>query len=206
MTGSIKLPKRQSYASCHSRTKSIITESEILDLGANLSLIDRWVESGLLYPSAAGIYMPNNVNFTEQYFRVKVAARLLDAVMCLATALNFHRITTQMPHKVWIAHQSDTPQPIEPKLPIKTILMSCLCFDWGIEVHQLEGIQVKVYSIAKTMADCFVYQEQIGSDVAIKAFEQSIQENRCTVADILDYIGDRMSQNRFGQNIRSIVT
>ena len=61
----------------------------------------------------------------------------------------------------------------------------------GIEIHVLEGIPVKIYSIAKTVADCFIYQQEVGIDVAIEAFEQAIEERRCTVEQIVEYTKNR---------------
>ena len=171
--------------------KSVITEAEILATGASKGQIEKMVKSGVLYPSAQGIYMPENADFTEQHTRVEVAARFPEAVICLDTALNFHRLTTQMPNQVRIAVKTGCSLPREPKLPIKTVDMSEPGLSQGIEIHVLEGIPVKIYSIAKTVADCFIYQQEVGIDVAIEAFEQAIEERRCTVEQIVEYTKNR---------------
>ncbi len=173
------------------QAKSILTQKEILEAGANLEQIDRLVKSGVLYPSAQGIYMPENADFGERHTEVEVAARFPNAVICLNNALNFHRITTQRAIKVWIAYDEGLPMPIEPLLPIEAIHMPQPAFSQGIEVHILEGIPVKIYNIAKTVADCFIYEHEVGIDVAIEAFEQSIREKRCTIPEILKYTQGR---------------
>ena len=172
-------------------TKSVLTETELLSAGASMAQIEELVTSSVLYPSAQGIYMPENADFGEQHTRVEVAVKFPDTVLCLATALNFHRLTTQMPHKVWIAYEASSLKPVEPRLPIEAIPMSEPGFSQGIEIHCLEGNAVKIYSVAKTVADCFVYEDEVGTDVAIEAFDQAIQESRCTVTEIVRYTRER---------------
>lgn len=168
--------------------KSVLTEAELFDAGASKSALDRLVKLDILYPSAEGIYMPDNADFTERHTEVEVAARFPKTVICLATALSFHYLTTQMPRRVWLAYPEGTTKPIEPKLPIYPIAMKKLRFDRGIETHMIEGIPVNIYSQAKTVADCFNYQEYIGIDVAEEAFLQAIAEKRLQISQILEYI------------------
>ncbi len=171
--------------------KSVLTEAEILAIGANQVQIEKLVDSGVLYPSAFGIYMPENADFTEQHTRVEVAARFPEAVICLDSALNFNHVTTQIPHQVWIAVKEGSPMPLEPKLPIKVIYMPEPEFNQGVKTYNLEGITVKIYNIAKTVADCFIYEHEVGIDVAIEAMEQVIREQKCTVSEIMKYLENR---------------
>lgn len=175
--------------------KSVVTEAEILSTGATVVQIEKLVDSGVLYPSAKGIYMPENADFAERHTEVEVAARFPNAVICLINALNFYHITTQRAMKVWIAVESGSPEPIEPKLPIKFVYMPQPEFSQGIEIYNLEGIPVKIYSIAKTVADCFIYEHEVGIDVAIEAFEEVIRQGRCTVEQIQKYTRNRLMRD-----------
>ncbi len=174
-----------------SKTKSILTTAEILNMGATHDQINYWVNSGFLYPSAEGIYMPEDASFYERHTEVEVAARFPHVVICLSHALNFHDLTSERAIVAWIAYLRKTKKPVEPKLPIRTIMLPKLDFEQGIETHIIEGIPVKVYSVAKTIADCFVYQHLVGDDVSIEAFEQAIREERCTVKQIIKHTEKR---------------
>jgi len=48
----------------------------------------------------------------------------------------------------------------------------------GTEQHQIEGVAVKIYSPAKTVADCFKYRNKIGVDVALEALRDYRQKYR----------------------------
>ncbi|MGL6342780.1 MAG: type IV toxin-antitoxin system AbiEi family antitoxin domain-containing protein [Waterburya sp.] len=197
----INTKKLKSIVAQLGETKSILTETELLATGASKTQIDELVSLGVLYPSAQGIYMPENADFGERHSEVEVATRFPNAVICLTNALNFYQVTTQRASKVWIAYPEGTPEPIEPKLPIKTISMSELRFSQGIEIYQIEGLPVKIYNLAKTIADCFIYQDEVGTDVAIEAFLQAIEEKLCTVSSILSYIDNRQINSYAQQDL-----
>jgi hypothetical protein len=42
-----------------------------------------------------------------------------------------------------------------------------------VEHHRIDGVTVKIYSPAKTVADCFKYRNKIGIDVAIEALRDA---------------------------------
>lgn len=57
----------------------------------------------------------------------------------------------------------------------------------GIEEHQIEGVTVKVYTLAKTVADCFKFRNKIGLDVAIEALRDCHRQRKCSIDDLYHY-------------------
>ena len=72
-------------------------------------------------------------------------------------------------------------------LPIKFVRFSGPSLREGLEVHQVEGVEIKVYCLAKTVADCFKYRHKIGLDVALEALRESCKSGRCTIDDLWRY-------------------
>jgi predicted transcriptional regulator of viral defense system len=60
-------------------------------------------------------------------------------------------------------------------------------FSEGIEKHVIEGVPVRVYDPAKTVADCFKYRNKIGLDVALEALRDCRRQRRCTNDDLWQY-------------------
>jgi predicted transcriptional regulator of viral defense system len=60
-------------------------------------------------------------------------------------------------------------------------------FTEGIEEHVIEGVPVRVYDPAKTVADCFKYRNKIGLDVALEALRDCRRQRRCTNDDLWQY-------------------
>jgi predicted transcriptional regulator of viral defense system len=57
----------------------------------------------------------------------------------------------------------------------------------GIENHQVDGVPVRVYSVAKTVADCFKFRNKIGLDVAIEALKDCLHQKRANITEIYRY-------------------
>ena len=92
--------------------------------------------------------------------------------MCLLSALQFHGLSTQSPHEVWLAVDRTARKPSADWPPLHVVRFSGAALTHGAETHTLEGVRVKVTSPAKTVADCFKYRNKIGLDVAIEALTE----------------------------------
>ena len=137
--------------------------------------------------SGRGIYTLPDATVTEHHSYAEVAKRVPEAVICLLSALVFHEITTQSPPSIWIALGQGARKPalVSPSLSI--IRMSGPSLTEGIENHQVEGVPVRVYSVAKTVADCFKFRNKIGLDVAIEALKDSLRQKKATINEIYRY-------------------
>jgi hypothetical protein len=70
---------------------------------------------------------------------------------------------------------------------IRFVRFSGPAFETGIEQHTIEGVSVKVYNPAKTVADCFKYRNKIGLDVALEALRECRRERKCTNDELWEY-------------------
>jgi predicted transcriptional regulator of viral defense system len=113
-----------------------------------------------------------------------IADRVPKAIFCLLTALQFHELTTQLPRRVWIAmpRGSHVPQIAYP--PLKMVQSDIASYSEGIEVHQRGGATLRVYSVAKTIADCFKHRNAIGLDVALEALKDARAQNKLDVDEL----------------------
>ena len=105
-------------------------------------------------------------------------------MVCLLSALQFHVIGTQLPHAVWIAVEGRARRPQIDYPPIRVSHFSGEAFSSGVELHHLEGVPVKVYNPAKTVADCFKYRNKYGLDVALEALREGWRDRRFTIAEV----------------------
>lgn len=53
-------------------------------------------------------------------------------------------------------------------------------------MHVIDGVEVRIYSPAKTVADCFEYRNKIGLGVAIEGLRDCLQQRRETLDEIWD--------------------
>jgi hypothetical protein len=55
------------------------------------------------------------------------------------------------------------------------------------EEHSSNGVTIRVYNPAKTVADCFKYRNKIGLDVAREALREAWRERRATMDELWRY-------------------
>lgn len=131
-----------------------------------------------------GLYVPASLDATEHHTLVEACARVPTAVVCLLSALRFHGLGTQSPHRVWMAIHEKAWQPRVSHPPLHVVRFSGTAWTYGVERHVIEGVSVRVYSPAKTVADCFKYRNKIGIDVAVEALRETWRQRRATIDEI----------------------
>lgn len=169
------------------RRRGSITRRELIESGIHTQTLSRLVRAGALERVSRGRYRLPDAPITEHHGLAVVAAAVPKAVICLVSALSFHEIGTQLPHQVWIAldRRSRRPALAWPRLRVHRFSGKALTE--GIETHPIEGESVKVYNVAKTLADVFKYRNKIGLDVALEALREAWRARRFTMDDIHRY-------------------
>ncbi len=115
---------------------------------------------------------------------VQVMQRYPQGVLCLLSALAFHELTTQSPPVVWLALPKGAWHKPEEYPPLRIVHFSGEAFTAGVETHHRSGGTVRVYSVAKTVADGFKFRNRIGLDVAIEALREGWQQRRFTLDEL----------------------
>ena len=180
------------------RKGALIRPRDAEALGVHTETLTRMTRAGTLERVGPGRYRAVSREATTHHAMVLAAAAMPSAVICLLSALSFHNIGTQLPHQVWIAVPRGTRVPRLSFPPIKVVRVSPPMFDSGIERHQLEGHSVRVYSLARTVADCFRFRNTIGLDVALEALKESWRSRRLNL-DELHRVAKQLRVNRVMQ-------
>ena len=165
----------------------MVRPRDIEAIGLPREYLIRLHRQGKLNRSGRGIYTVPDANVTERHSYAEVAKRVPEAVICLLSALAFHEITTQSPPSVWIALRKGARKPLLPSPSLRIVRLSGPSLTEGIENHQVEGVPVRVYSAAKTVADCFKFRNKIGLDVAIEALKDCLRQKKASIDEIYRY-------------------
>ncbi len=144
-------------------------------------------KSGRLVKLSRGIYNIPGAPPLEFPTYTEVFLRTPEAVLCLQSALEFHHLTTQLPHRVWIAIEERSRAPKQTGLEMEILRFSGPAFHQGIEEHLIDGVRIRVYSKAKTVADLFRMRHRVGLDIALEALRETIREGQTTRRQILEF-------------------
>lgn len=115
------------------------------------------------------MYAIPGAGLSENQTIVQAALRVPHGVVCLLSALRFHDLTTQSPFEIWMAINGKARSPKEDIIPLRIVRFSGKALTAGVESNSIEGVKIKVYNPAKTVANCFKYRNKIGLDVALEA-------------------------------------
>lgn len=142
-------------------------------------------DAGVLQRVSRGVYRLSDLPALTEPDLVTVAARVPKAVIALISALHFHGITSEIPHEVSLALPRGTARPKLEWPPIRVYRFSGAMYSDGIEVHERDGVRLRVYGAAKTIADCFRFRNRLGIDVALEALRTALADRKLTPAQIL---------------------
>ena len=168
------------------KERGVIRAADVVEIGASRTLLAYLAGKGVLRRVSRGAYVLTDSILEHESF-LEVAVAVPHGVICLLSALQFHEITTQMPMEIWVAIERGTREPTPNKIHLRVVKFSGPAFAEGIEDHDAEGTTLRVYSPAKTVADCFKFRNRIGLDVAREALVDAIQQKKATRDDIWDY-------------------
>ncbi|MHB0981185.1 MAG: type IV toxin-antitoxin system AbiEi family antitoxin domain-containing protein [Thermoleophilia bacterium] len=140
--------------------------------GISRTQIKRLVQQGRIERVGRGLYRHPDASLTERNDLAEVARLVPAGVVCLLSALRLHGLTTQNPFEVWLAidHKAWRPRVEHPSL--RLVYLSGTALREGVEVIDVAGVPVRVFSAAKTVADCFKFRNKIGVDIAVDALRE----------------------------------
>ena len=141
-------------------------------------------------PAVAGMFYPDDPAELGALVRgllkeAKFEGVVPKAVIALLSALYFHRITTEIPHDVSIALPRGTARPRLAWPPLSVYWFSTAMYAIGIETRDRDGVPLRVYSAAKTVVDCFRFRNRLGTDVAVEALRNGLEERLFTPSDLV---------------------
>lgn len=168
----------------YARNLGIFRARDMVAAGYPREYLRRLVGREQVRQLGRGLYASASYDGDHHLSLVEAAKRVPRGVVCLASALQFHGIGTQSPHQVWLALPRGSNFPRIDDLPLRFCKFSQVSYSFGVQEHSLSGGTVRVYSPAKTVADCFKYRNKYGLDVAVEALREGWRERKFTMKEL----------------------
>lgn len=163
----------------------VLRTKQVLALGIHPRTLYALRDTGAPERLSRGVYRLADLPPLTHPDLVVMAQRFPDVVICLILALDFHDLTTQIPHVIDIAIEQGASRPSLDSPPLRVFHFSGAARSEGIELVSLEGVDVRIYGPAKTVADVFKYRHKSGLDVAIEALNLYRKHPDFDVSDLL---------------------
>lgn len=165
--------------------EGMLKTSEAIALGIQPRTLYQLVDQGELVRIERGLYRLTSFPPLENDDWVKIAHKVSKGVICLISALEFHGLTTEIAHQIYIALPEGVKSP-RLNLPIRYFRFSTQAHQAGIEKAIVDNVKINVYGKAKTVADCFKFRNKIGKDVAIAGLREYLSEGG-GLSELLEY-------------------
>ena len=166
---------------------SVIRVRDVINAGIHPETLRRMRRRGSVVRVSRGLYVKAGATPTPHQALIEVLKKSPRGVACLLTALRFHEVGTQSPREVWIALPRGSRVPKMPYPRLRTFRFSGIAYTSGIQVHRVGGIELRVYNVAKTIADCFKYRNKIGTNIAVEALRDALRDKKCTPDELWRY-------------------
>ncbi|MBI3847671.1 MAG: type IV toxin-antitoxin system AbiEi family antitoxin domain-containing protein [Planctomycetes bacterium] len=170
--------KEQRRALLAVRELGVIRPADLEARGIPRRRLYELLRAGKVERQSRGIYVARGHRYTAEHALARVTKRVPGGVICLLSALRFHDLTTQLPAEVWIALPEKARKPRLDYPRLRVTRFSGAALTDGIETHLIEGVTVRVYSAAKSVADCFKYRNKTGVDIAVEALRDFSRRRR----------------------------
>jgi predicted transcriptional regulator of viral defense system len=167
--------------------KGVLRPSDLRELAIPRAYLSRMVDQGLLIRTGRGLYVLADADLTEHHSLAEASRRVPRAIVCLLSALNYHEMTSQLPHEVWLAIDRKDRLPVVDSPRVRIVRFSGEAMTAGVIEVLIEGVPVKLTDPARTVADCFKYRNKIGVDVAVEALRVYLRDRRGTIDALYRY-------------------
>lgn len=183
----MQLPSKRQQVIDLARQQAVIRPRDLTANGLPKDYLYQLAREGVLNKIGRGLYQWPKREPSSHQSLIEVAKLVPNGVVSLLSALSFHELTTQNPFEVWLAIDRKARRPTIDYPPVHFITMSQTALKAGVELHQIEGVDVKVFCVAKTVADCFKYRHKIGLDVALEALKEGWNTRKFTMDELAHY-------------------
>jgi predicted transcriptional regulator of viral defense system len=145
----------------------------------------RLVREEVVVRRSRGLYQLSDARVEVTHAFAEAAALVPKGVICLISALQFHDLTLHTPSAIWMAVDRKAWRPKIKYPPVRFVRWNAT--PHGISHHRIEGVNVQITNISRTIVDCFRYRNKVGIDVAIYGLRQALQSRRCTADELMQY-------------------
>ena len=157
---------------------------EFKDAGITTATISRMVQAGEVIRLTRGLYQLPDAPLDANHSLAEATKRVPRGVVCLVSALAYHELTDRLPRAVWMAIGTRDWMPKQGSPPMQIVRFTGALLTDDVITVQIESVPVKVFGVAKTIADCFRHRRTVGQTVALEGLQEALRQRKSTPAEI----------------------
>ena len=177
-------PTQQARVIAHMKVHGMARVRELMAEGVTTATVARMERAGAIVRLARGLYQLPDAPVDSNHTLAQVAKLVPRGVVCLASALAFHGLTDQLPAKVWIALGAKERRPAFSYPPVRFVRFPDDQLGAAVRRHVIDGVDVPIFNVAKTVVDVFRYRRIVGISLALEGLREALRQKKATPAEI----------------------
>ena len=183
----MKINSQREIARENLKKHGMLRQSELQRRGVAATTLARMVKDEEVFNHSRGLYQLANADIDTFHGFAQVSKIIPGSTICLTSALNYFEITDWLPHSIWVAVEKHKWMPKKTYPPTQIVQFTPRMIAEGREIHRIEGVDVQIFSVAKTVVDCFRLRNKIGIDIALEGLEKSLKYDKTTRTELEKY-------------------
>jgi predicted transcriptional regulator of viral defense system len=167
--------------------QGLLRLSKAQKLGIPKHKIYKMRDSGVLIRENRGYYRLSNVKLDWNPDLFILQERIPKGILSLISALNIHRLTLQIPDRIYLTLLRGAKKPRIEFPPVDFVWQAEPAYSSGIIQKEVDGIDILVYDREKTIADCFKFRKKIGFYIAVEALKEYMKQPGVNLQKLQEY-------------------
>lgn len=152
------------------RLPPVFTRADADRAGIATRQLYGWRDAGDIEPLGRGLFLKAGTEGDPDL--IEIAARAPDATICLRSALARHGLTDEVPRMIHVALERHR-RPPATAAPVTWHRFDAATFEIGRQQIEVGGgLQIGIYSAARTIVDAFRLRHHEGQDTAVEALRR----------------------------------
>lgn len=165
----------------------VIRSSKLKKYGIHRQILKRAVDRGVVRKIAWGLYVRPELPLDLEHRVMLACQRVPHGIVCLESALRLHGIFSTESDVVWMTIDCKARRPTVTGLKVRFVRFSGQALTQGVINTRIHGEAVRVYSVAKTVADCLKYRRKLDTELLLKAVDEGLRQTKCTRERLLHF-------------------
>jgi predicted transcriptional regulator of viral defense system len=164
-----------------------LTTAEIMKIGYKKWWVQNLIDDGIIERVKRGLYKLCDDKYFLLDEEVDITKMVPMGVLCLASALSFHELTTYTPYEYQLAIDRRYKVTVPEYPPIKVYYYDTKYHEMGIQEVSREGHVIRVYNMEKTLCDCLRYRNKLSNDIIVEAFKEYMKRKDKNLTLLMEY-------------------
>lgn len=186
--------------------QTIVSLDELRAHGIHRQVVRSAVDLGSFAKLDRGIYLTSTGPLDFERRMLLACRRVPHGVVCLESALRFHGVLDLDYDVIWMAIDRKARKPAVKQLGLRFIRFSGDSLAQGVVNTRIDGVPIRICTVAKTVAHCLKYRNKIGLEIVRRSFRESFRQSKCSREPATfceDLPGQRDSDSRLCKELSS---